>query len=350
MEDGIVEPYYKSFLGRYHKQPPSRKPSLARYSDYPVKTSTPRQQTMDGHSRMAEIDGLDSSKVKHFPFSSFKLLGALQIGLGVVCVLLGVVDLFLFLYASTHYDDDTLKALTIASIPVWCGLWFIVAGAMGSCMSLQQKTTLSYFKMTFLVLSVLCSVLFGPALVTVEAVICVMRTEDSEAAFEWLIPLIIAFVAFNEIILALITACICCCCSPLNQAKVRVLYTRKLDELVEPRSEPEKHRLDTPEIFYTDSSRAEKANLTQHYVYNRRDTYPTEYDHWDEKQSNRRPEPVQRLAIEPPPEESPRKPRVVTSDSPVMTHYSRPPTYEGNAAHSYRRMNKFALPGNPDEN
>ena len=74
-------------------------------------------------ANIAEIDGLDSSKVKNFPFSSFKLLGALQIGIGAICILLGVVDLFLFLYTSSHYENDTLKALTIACVPVWCGLW-----------------------------------------------------------------------------------------------------------------------------------------------------------------------------------------------------------------------------------
>lgn len=80
------------------------------------------------HPNIAEIHGVDSSKVKNFPFSSFKLLGALQIGVGVICILLGVVDLFLFLYTSGHYENDTLKALSIACVPVWCGLWVNMFG------------------------------------------------------------------------------------------------------------------------------------------------------------------------------------------------------------------------------
>ncbi|XP_045208390.2 uncharacterized protein LOC123560208 isoform X2 [Mercenaria mercenaria] len=297
-------------------------------------SSTPRKM-----SSVHSIDGLDSSKVKNFPFSSFKLLGALQIGIGVLCILLGIVDLFLFLYTSSHYENDTLKALTIACVPVWCGLWFIVAGSMGSCMSLQQKTTLTYFKMTFLVLSVLCCILFGPALFGVEVYIVFLRTDGSISAHEWLIPLLIAFFTLNEIVIALITSCICCCCSPLNQAKVRVLYTRHLDEVNEQR--PEKYRLDTPEIFTTEHSRLEKTHkhASAHHEshapvhHGRRESHVTDYDHWDEKQ-----QPV-----------SSRQPRVaMTSDSPPLTHYSRPPTYEGNTAQSYRRMKQLALPGNPD--
>lgn len=77
---------------------------------------------MDGRTRLAEIEGFDSSKMRNFPFSSFKLLGGMQIGIGGLCLLLGVIDLFLYLYVS-RYDNETLSALTIASVPVWCGIW-----------------------------------------------------------------------------------------------------------------------------------------------------------------------------------------------------------------------------------
>ena len=72
--------------------------------------------------RVAEIDGIDSSKMRQFPFSSFKLLGGLQIGLGAICLILGITDLFVYLYVA-NADNETLTALTIASVPIWCGLW-----------------------------------------------------------------------------------------------------------------------------------------------------------------------------------------------------------------------------------
>lgn len=328
MDDKYSEAYYRRFLDQVRRGSYNLTPSVRQNTTVSKRMNTTR-------TGIAEIDGMDSSKVKNFPFSSFKLLGAMQIGIGVICLLLGIVDLFLFLYTMTHYDDDTLKALTIACVPVWCGLWFIVAGSMGSCMSLQHKTTLTYFKMTFLVLSVLCCVLFAPVLFVVEVYIVILRNDGSESAYEWLIPMVIAFFTLNEMVCALITASICCCCSPLNQAKVRVLYTRHLDEYNEPRQE--KTRLDTPEIFYTESSRYDKMQGHAPVHSGRRENPASDYDHWDEKQ-----EPVSRRQ----PQQEPRV--AMTSSSPAPIQYSRPPTYEKNTAQSYRRMKQLALPGNPD--
>lgn len=91
------------------------------HTQHTTSISTPRK--MDTHARVGEIDGIDSSKMKNFPYSSFKLLGGLQMGIGALCLLLGVTDVLLFLYTSSHYNDDTLNSLTIACVPVWSGLW-----------------------------------------------------------------------------------------------------------------------------------------------------------------------------------------------------------------------------------
>ena len=72
---------------------------------------------------ITSIDGMDTSKLNRFPYSSLKLLGGLQVGVGGLCILLGIIDLFLFLYVAPDYGSSTLTALTIASLPIWCGLW-----------------------------------------------------------------------------------------------------------------------------------------------------------------------------------------------------------------------------------
>ena len=82
-----------------------------------------RRKEPTGVSSIASIDGVDSSKINNFPYSSLKLLGGLQIGVGGACIILGIIDLFLFLYVSPDYKSSTLTALTIASVPIWCGLW-----------------------------------------------------------------------------------------------------------------------------------------------------------------------------------------------------------------------------------
>ncbi|XP_052230695.1 uncharacterized protein LOC127844477 isoform X2 [Dreissena polymorpha] len=295
--------------------------------------------------RVAEIEGIDSSKMGHFPFSSFKLLGGLQIGIGAVCLILGIVDLLVFLYVS-HFDNETLSALTIASVPIWCGLWFIVAGSMGGCMSLEQKTTLSYFKMTFMILSVLCALLFGPALFAIEVYMVVLRKEGNTiSAAEWLIPMVIAFFALNEIIVAVITAAICCCCSPLKQAKVRVLYTGHLDEMGH---HPEKHRLVTPEIFYTDSSRLERAQKSPAYAPRREQPQQQSYDAWEEDRAKSQP-PRATLDVPQPRHVQAPRASIDDTDNGPLTHYSRPPTYEGNpqnnSINSYRRLRQLTIPG-----
>lgn len=128
--------------------------------------------------------------------------------------------------------------------------------------------------------------------------------------------------------------------------QVRVLYTRHVDEIHE--QSPEKYRLDTPEIFTTESSRLEKSHNNREQWYpgrketraadERPDNQAQEYDHWDEKQQQ--------------PVSSRRQPRVaLSSDSPTLMHYPRPPAYDNDNNHtsqSYRRMKQLALPGNPD--
>ncbi|WAR06645.1 hypothetical protein MAR_022014 [Mya arenaria] len=311
--------------------PPERRPlttsTAAPQSPVPqIHVSDYSEEPEMERRRVAEIEGIDSSKMRQFPFSSFKLLGGLQIGVGIVCLLLGLVDLFVFLYVS-EYDSETLTALTIACTPVWCGLW----------------------KMTFMILSVMCALLFAPALFGIER-----KEGDWTTSAEWLIPMVIAFFAFNEIICAVITAAICCCCSPLNQAKVRVLYTRELDELHE---HPEKRRLETPEIFYTDNSRLERSRHSPRVYSSRKEQPAIAYGNWDDQHGNshmRTPRQVELVhqSHQPHPaaqhqrQEVPRA-SMHETDSPVA-HYSRPPTYEGhpnNDINSYRRLRQLTLPG-----
>ena len=105
--------------------------SLYRFlEDWRRKLETPRTRfqrvlssAMGNRKKTSEIQGVDGSKIKNFPFSSLRLLGFLQIGIGVTCLVLGIADLFLYLYVDPDYNNDTMTSLTIACLPVWCGLW-----------------------------------------------------------------------------------------------------------------------------------------------------------------------------------------------------------------------------------
>ena len=85
-----------------------------------------------------EIQGVNTTRNDLFPFSALRVLGGMQIFLGTVCVLLGVLDLAMMMlhyeeqasrYAVTPQDKamfDTLMSMTVASAPIWCGTWVSV--------------------------------------------------------------------------------------------------------------------------------------------------------------------------------------------------------------------------------
>lgn len=76
--------------------------------------------------RYTEVEGVETTDIENFPYSAIKALGAVQIGLGATCLVLGLLDIILYLFLDDENSmtgDTTLMTLTIASSPIWCGLW-----------------------------------------------------------------------------------------------------------------------------------------------------------------------------------------------------------------------------------
>ncbi|XP_062608719.1 uncharacterized protein LOC134270510 [Saccostrea cucullata] len=183
--------------------------------------------------RYTEIDGVETTDIENFPYSAIKALGAVQIGLGVTCLVLGLLDIFLYLFLDDELvmaGDTTLMTLTITSSPIWCGLWFSVAGCMAACMNKRNKSNLNYFKMTFLVLSILCSALFAPVCCILNIVMAILRHELEPDSYRWMVPILIAFFSFNELIFAIASASICCCCAPIRTTQIRVVMARQVTD------------------------------------------------------------------------------------------------------------------------
>ncbi|XP_069119134.1 uncharacterized protein [Argopecten irradians] len=196
-------------------------------------------------ARVMEVEGVDTSTIEDFPLSGLKVVGAVQIGLGGICIALGLVDILMYVFedqeklfatqatplsAGEQEARSTLMSLTISSAPIWCGLWFCVAGAMAACMSQRNKATLNYFKLTFLVLSIMNAGIFGPVCMTVTTIVSVMRHTMEAETYRWLIPILTAFFSFNEIAFAILSASICCCCSPLRTNRVKVLLATQRED------------------------------------------------------------------------------------------------------------------------
>lgn len=79
------------------------------------------------------IEGVDVGKVKNFPFSALKTLGSIQIGIGGICIALGLIDFLMLIFFENEFiPDPALKdsevyakvdTLTKTFSPVWCGIW-----------------------------------------------------------------------------------------------------------------------------------------------------------------------------------------------------------------------------------
>ncbi|XP_071095534.1 uncharacterized protein [Haliotis cracherodii] len=183
-----------------------------------------------------EVQGIERKQADQFPYSGIRVLGAVQTGIGVSCALLGGLDLALTLttrdaerqtasaVASSLMVYDTLVTLTVAACPLWCGMWFIIAGAIGTCVSRVRAHSLLFFRNTFLTLSVLCAALFGPACFGVTCFEAVLRHGLYADDYRWLIPLLVAFLSLFELTLAIVSAAMCCCCSSVQLTKVHVLF------------------------------------------------------------------------------------------------------------------------------
>ncbi|KAK3107299.1 hypothetical protein FSP39_011394 [Pinctada imbricata] len=94
-------------------------------------------------SKYTEVEGVETTDIENFPYSALKTLGGIHLGLGITCVVLGLIDAILYLFVDDSdlmSSNTTLMTMTISSTPIWCGLW----------------------KLTFLVLSILCAALFAP--------------------------------------------------------------------------------------------------------------------------------------------------------------------------------------------
>ncbi|XP_076092283.1 uncharacterized protein LOC143063788 [Mytilus galloprovincialis] len=181
-----------------------------------------------------QFEGFDVDSLEKFPFSGIKVIGAIHVGLGVTCMILGVVNIvtYVVMDESPTYTDKDLNdkqelamQITVSSTPMWCGIWFCMCGTMALNISRQKKSSVYCFKMSFLILSILCSALFGPACACVNAYEALLRHGLNSSDYKWLVPLLIAFFAFNEIIVSIISAIACCCCATLKETKVRVLLT-----------------------------------------------------------------------------------------------------------------------------
>ncbi|XP_063442979.1 uncharacterized protein LOC134723290 isoform X1 [Mytilus trossulus] len=210
------------------------------------------------------IEGVDVGKVRNFPFSALKTLGSIQIGIGGICIGLGIIDFLLFIFFEDKFVPDPkmkeseayqkVDTLTKTFSPVWCGVWFCVTGAFAAILSQKKLANINYYKMTFLILSITCAAVSGPLCLIVSVTSAYLRHQITPEGFRWLVPLLVMFFAFCEIIFALISASVCCCCAPFDSSRVRVLLAKQQDDNFHAIVQKEKS-IDSFDIFTTSDRR-----------------------------------------------------------------------------------------------
>ncbi|KAK3737134.1 hypothetical protein RRG08_016440 [Elysia crispata] len=178
---------------------------------------------------MMQVQGVARAQHDTFPYSGMRVLGAFHICLGGAIFVLGVLDLVITM---TSYDEDKTKygdqydsivSLTVASSPIWCGMWFSVTGAIGTCISRERAYTLQFFKIVFMVLSILCAALFGPACAFLNGFIAITRHSLDSGDYQWLLTLLICFLSVVEVAMATASASVTCCCAHVKGTQVHVL-------------------------------------------------------------------------------------------------------------------------------
>ncbi|CAG2219921.1 unnamed protein product [Mytilus edulis] len=162
---------------------------------------------------MREVEGVEVKKLENFPFSAMKVLGGIQIGLGIACMFLGIVDLIMFVIIGESElltvqvaleANKTAKQLTISSTGLWCGLW---------------------------------------------------REKLFTTNLNWMVPLLVAFFALVEIAIAILSSAVSCCCSAVSEAKVRVFIPGGFP------SPPLRQKSNTSMDYFTTSKNRNPANI-----------------------------------------------------------------------------------------
>lgn len=179
--------------------------------------------------RFLELQGFSAEKSDTFPYSGMRIMGAIQINTGIIVFVLGMVDLVMTL---TSYDDDVKKygepyerivSLTLASSPLWCGIWFSITGGMGACITRQKAQSLQFLKIAFLILNILCCALFAPVCTFINGYLSYSRHTLDNCKLQWIVTLIICFLGVLEIVMATASSAVTCCCSPLPASQVHIL-------------------------------------------------------------------------------------------------------------------------------
>ncbi|XP_013415454.1 uncharacterized protein LOC106177272 isoform X2 [Lingula anatina] len=152
-----------------------------------------------------------------FRYGALKCLGGFQIALGLLIIGCGAADLHLNYFAigqnplpsntNMYYHrnmtfNEIGHILTVVSAPIWCGAW----------------------RNSFQTFSILTAIIFGPTAMGLVIVSPFFIISSNANILQYVFFVAAGGLGFIEWIVAIVSASVCCCCSPIDQQETQVLY------------------------------------------------------------------------------------------------------------------------------
>lgn len=170
---------------------------------------------------------------------ALRILGGLQIGLGVVCGFLGIVGAILsntemdnrcemYNYynghgsplsgsASSYYRCGQSNTILIMNlIGMALSGWFILTGCVPLCMTDQRQSSLRCLTIAFLVCNIISAVVFSSTVFSLAVIGALIVAFSTNTGSVITVSVFLAVFSFIEFIISIVAASHCCCCSQLN--------------------------------------------------------------------------------------------------------------------------------------
>ncbi|XP_052062578.1 uncharacterized protein LOC127702411 [Mytilus californianus] len=168
---------------------------------------------------------------------ALRILGGLQIGLGLVYGILCIVGAILcrtdldsgckyynyysryggHLSGSTYYRCGHSNTILIMNlIGMALSGWFILTGCVPLCMTDQRQSSWRCLTIAFLVCNIISTVVFSSTVFSLAVIGALIVAFSTNTGSVITVSVFLAVFSFIEFIISIVAASHCCCCSQLN--------------------------------------------------------------------------------------------------------------------------------------
>ncbi|XP_052062574.1 uncharacterized protein LOC127702409 isoform X2 [Mytilus californianus] len=165
---------------------------------------------------------------------ALRILGGLQIILGIVCCILGMVGAIISnteitsrcknyhnnhgieVYMSSYHCRQTNTILIMDIIGMAFSGWFILTGGLPLCMTGQRQSRWRCMIIAYLVCNIILAAVFSPTVVALGIIGALDVDLKTNTRRVIVLSSLLAIFSCFEFIISIVAALYCCCCSQLN--------------------------------------------------------------------------------------------------------------------------------------